>query len=151
MNTSVQNVQAVPRDGEIAPLPGLPRILYPTPREAVNLFTAGFGGAALGLALLPKTVARTMSWGYGSGWQREIAIWNLGTLTAACALRKPGSQVDTSLLRGFVTLSGLFAANHLAAAFKSPKSIGHWATAAMNLSSVVLGVSALRKPSDGQN
>ena len=87
-----------------------------TPRAAVNQWAAGFIGSAVIQGLFPRAFARRSRWDYNAGWQREIAIWNVGVLTTIAALRRPGADVDTGLMTGFMVLSGLFGANHLVAA-----------------------------------
>lgn len=89
-------------------------------RAAVNLWTGGFATAAVVQGLFPRAFARYTAWGRNDGWQREIAIWNLGTLTVIAALRREGADADRSLIAGFSVLSALFGVNHLAAALRSP-------------------------------
>jgi hypothetical protein len=93
--------------------------------------------------LFPCRFARATKWGYNDGWQREIAIWNLGTLTAIVALRREAADVDRSLIAGFSILSALFGANHLAAALQSPRSWGNWLGAASNGVGLTTGLAAL--------
>jgi hypothetical protein len=114
-------------------------------RTAVNLWTAGFASAALIQGLFPRRFARATKWGYNDGWQREIAIWNLGTLTAIVALRREAADVDRSLIAGFSVLSALFGANHLAAALRSPRSWGNWLGAASNGVGLSTGLAALAR------
>src|SRR5687768_4518673 len=103
--------------------------MRPSRRAAVNLWAAGFAGAALIQGLLPRAFARRTAWGHNPGWQREIAIWNIGTLTAFAALRRNPDDVDSGLIAGYSVLSTLFGANHLVAALRSPQSVGNWAGA----------------------
>jgi hypothetical protein len=116
-----------------------------TPRTAVNLWTAGFASAALIQGLSARRFARATKWGYNGGWQREIAIWNLGTLTLIAALRREGADADRSLIVGFAVLSALFDANHLAAALQSPRSWSNWLGAASNSVGLAAGITALAK------
>jgi hypothetical protein len=118
--------------------------MRPTPRAAVNLWTSGFLASAVIQGLFPRAFARASAWGYNDGWQREIAIWNVGTLTAIAALRREGADIDRSLIAGFAVLSALFGANHLAAAMRSPRSIGNWVGAAANASGLGAGLAALK-------
>ena len=50
--------------------------MHPTPKDAVNLWTAGFATSAVIQGLGLRWFARMAKWGYNDGWQREIAIWN---------------------------------------------------------------------------
>jgi hypothetical protein len=115
----------------------------PTPRDAVNLWIAGFAGAAVIQGLFARRFARVTGWDYNEGWQREIAIWNLGTLTLVRALRREGADPDRSLIAGFAVLSALFGANHLVAALRSPGSWGNWLGAASNGAGLTTGLAAL--------
>lgn len=123
-------------------------IVSMSPRRAVDLFVAGFALAGLGLALAPKRTARTLAWGYGSGWQREIAIWNAGTLVTIFALRRERIEAERSLLKGYAVLSSLFALNHLVAGAKAPTKWGHWSTALMNVVGVTAATAALRQQTE---
>jgi hypothetical protein len=118
--------------------------VQPTSRAAVNLWTAGFATAAAIQGLFPAAFARATKWGYNEGWQREIAIWNLGTLTTIAALRREADEVDRSLIAGFAVLSALFGANHLAGALRSPRSLGNWAGAISNGVGLGVGLVAIK-------
>jgi hypothetical protein len=59
-------------------------------RTAVNLWGVGFVAAAVIQGLFPGAFARTTPWGYNAGWQREIAIRNVGSLATLAALRHEG-------------------------------------------------------------
>jgi hypothetical protein len=120
--------------------------MRPTPRDAVNLWTAGFAAAAAVQGLAPRRFARTARWGYNGGWQREIAIWNVGTLTVIAALRREDPDPDRSLIAGFAVLSALFGANHFAAALESPGSWSNWLGATANAVGLATGLAALSRP-----
>jgi hypothetical protein len=119
--------------------------MRPAPRTAVNLWTAGFAASALIQGLFARRFASTAKWGYNDGWQREIAIWNIGTLTVIAALRRDGIDADRSLVAGFAVLSALFGANHLAAALQSPGSWSNWLGAASNGVGLSAGLVALAR------
>jgi hypothetical protein len=114
-----------------------------TTRQAVNLWGTGFVTSAAIQGLFPRAFARGTRWAYNPGWQREIAIWNLGTLATLAALRREGADVDRSLIAGFAVLSALFGANHLSAALRSPRSVGNWIGAASNGVGLGVGIAAL--------
>jgi hypothetical protein len=122
--------------------------MRPTPPDAVLNWTAGFAGAALIQGLFPRTFARATAWGPNEGWQREIAIWNLGLLTTIWKLRQPDADVDRALATGFSVLSGLFGINHLAAASRSPTSWGNWLGAGANAVGLGVGLAALAHSGD---
>jgi hypothetical protein len=111
----------------------------------VNPWTAGFAASAIIQGLIPRRFARDTHWGHNGGWQREIAIWNLGTLTTIAALRRESADLDRSLVAGFAVLSGLFGANHLAAALHSRRSWGNWIGAGSNAIGLGTGLAALAK------
>ncbi len=120
--------------------------MRPTPRVAVNLWTAGFATAAAVQSTCPRRFARNAKWGHNDGWQREIAIWNIGTLTLIAALRRESADPDRALIAGFAVLSALFGANHLAAALKSPGSWSNWLGATANAIGLATGLAALDDP-----
>jgi uncharacterized membrane protein HdeD (DUF308 family) len=114
-----------------------------TPRDAVNLYAVGFAVAAVIQGVGPRRFARHAKWGYNDGWQREIAIWNIGTLTTIAALRRENADPDRSLIADFAVLSSLFGANHLVAALKSPRSWGNWLGATSNAVGLATGLATL--------
>jgi hypothetical protein len=118
--------------------------MRPTPRVAVNLWAAGFAAAAAVQGVGPRRFARNTKWGYNDGWQREIAIWNVGMLTAVTALRR-GVDVDRSLIAGFSVLSALFGANHLDAALRSRHAWSNWLGATANGVALAVGATALAR------
>jgi hypothetical protein len=123
--------------------------MKPTPSDAVLNWTAGFAGAALIQGLFPRAFADATGWGRNKGWQREIAIWNVGLLTTIWRVRQPGADVDRALATGFSVLSALFGINHLAAAASSPRSWGNWLGAVANAVGLGVGVAALSRRDDG--
>lgn len=117
--------------------------MRPTKRTVVNSYTAVFAGAAVVQGLFARRFARWTKWGHNDGWQREIAIWNLGALTAISALRRANADVDGSLIAGFALMSALFGTNHLSAALRSERSLGNWAGAIGNGVGLAAALAAL--------
>lgn len=115
-----------------------------TPRDAVTLWALGFAGAGSVLVAAPNRFARDTAWG-ASPWQREIAIWNIGTLVAIARLRRDGEDPDRALAEGFSVLSALFAANHAATIVRAPTKLGHWTAFVANAVGLTAGWFALRK------
>ena len=114
-----------------------------TPRSAVAVWAAGFAAAAVTQLVFPRLVSRATRWGRNEGWQREIGIWNLGTLTTIAALQRRDADPDRALAVGVSVLSALFGANHLTAALRSPWSWGNWAGALVNAVGLTVGLGAL--------
>jgi 2-keto-4-pentenoate hydratase/2-oxohepta-3-ene-1,7-dioic acid hydratase in catechol pathway len=108
---------------------------------AVLNWSAGFAVATIVQGLAPRRFAARTAWGANEGWQREIAIWNLGLLTIVLRARRL-PDIDDALLDGFTVLSSLFAVNHLAAAVRSPRSDAHWLAATGNLAGIAMGIAA---------
>jgi hypothetical protein len=103
----------------------------------VNLWLAGFVVATILQTLLQKQLASKTSWGFAPGWQREIALWNIGITALVLSLRTAFPAPDAAILPALAWLSLLLGANHLISAIKEPKKIGHWAGVGGNF----LGVS----------
>lgn len=116
----------------------------------MNLWALGFAGSALVQGLFAREFAARTEWRHNGGWQREIAIWNLGTLVTIAGLRRDPADVDGSLLAGFAVLSTLFGVNHLQAALRSPDSLGNWAGLAANAIGLGTGLAALRERRSGR-
>ncbi|ADG97055.1 conserved hypothetical protein [Segniliparus rotundus DSM 44985] len=115
----------------------------PSERFAASWWTLGFGGAMILQGVFRKQFAEHTFWGYNGGWQREIAVWNLGTVVTALSLAKEPEAPARAQVRGYAVLSALFAVNHLAAAARSPRSWGHWAAAGANAAGLAVGLPAL--------
>ncbi|TDZ76385.1 hypothetical protein [Mycobacteroides salmoniphilum] len=87
------------------------------------------GGSAAALVtqgVFRKRFARDTAWGHNDGWQREIAIWNLGTIIAGIGISASGDYPARAQLQGLMVLSILFTLNHLSAALRAPKSWSNW-------------------------
>ncbi|MCV7350375.1 hypothetical protein [Mycobacterium parmense] len=104
------------------------------------------GGSAAALVtqgVFRKRFAQHSAWGYNGGWQREIAVWNFGTIVAGLGIAASGDEAARAQLRGLMVLSTLFALNHLAAALRAPKSWSNWIGAGANAGVLATGVPAL--------
>lgn len=115
----------------------------PTVRFAVRAWSAGFGAALVTQGLFPRRFARGTSWGHNPGWQREIAVWNLGTVVTAAGLVGASPDADRAQARGFAVLSALFGLNHAVAAARHPSSASNWTGALANAVGVGIGIAAL--------
>jgi len=102
-------------------------------RSATNVWIAGFVGAAALHLLRGKEFAAMTRWGPNAGWQREVAIWNFGMTAALLHTRRHRRESDADFLTAFTLMGTLLAANHLAAAVRSPGSAAHWLGLAANL------------------
>jgi hypothetical protein len=103
---------------------------------------AGTSVALVVQGVFPDKFADTTAWGRNAGWQREIAIWNLGTLVAGGAIVAGDPDPVRAQLRGLAVLSTLFGVNHAVAAARTGKP-GNIAWAVINGGGVVSALSAL--------
>ncbi|MEU0493872.1 hypothetical protein [Mycobacterium sp. NPDC006124] len=118
----------------------------PTVRAATGTWLAGTAVALVVQGVFPEQFADTTEWGRNEGWQREIAIWNLGTLVAGGALVAGTGDPVRAQLRGLAVLSALFGTNHAVAASRAGKP-GNIAWAIINAAGLVSAVAALtRRP-----
>ncbi|OZC59486.1 hypothetical protein CH276_20250 [Rhodococcus sp. 06-470-2] len=120
----------------------------PTVRSATLTWLAGTSAALVVQGVFPEKFATTTAWGSNPGWQREIAIWNLGTLVAAGAIVAGDGDPVRAQLRGLAVLSALFGVNHAVAAAQSGKP-GNVTWAVINGAGVVsaLATLAIDRPS----
>jgi hypothetical protein len=94
--------------------------------------------AAVGQGLLSRTVARRSNWPVASGWQREIAAWNVALSFAVLrSLFIPHEPSRLTILRAIEVLSLLLALNHLAAIRRRARLL-HMAAFLANASLAVL-------------
>ncbi|MGB3772298.1 MAG: hypothetical protein WBA00_14260 [Rhodococcus sp. (in: high G+C Gram-positive bacteria)] len=114
----------------------------PTARSAAASWLAGTAAALVVQGVFPKRFAESTAWGYNEGWQREIAIWNLGTLVAGGVIVAGKDDPVRAQLRGLGVLSLLFGLNHAEAAVRTNKP-GNWAWAAINAGGVITSVVGL--------
>jgi hypothetical protein len=114
-----------------------------TVRRAVDGWAIGFLTSLVIQGVFARVFSRATAWGHNPGWQREIAIWNLGTLATIVRLRRHPGDPDRAMAGGFAVLSGLFGLNHLVAGMRSPGSWGNWLGAAANVTGIGLAAAAL--------
>ena len=121
-------------------------LLNITPKRAVDIWNLGFLTAGVGQTIMGNRLANGSRWGK-SGWQREVIIWNVGTVTALTSLRANPDEPDRALTTGFTTMSTLLALNHIYALAKESgggKST-HLKALAMNVGAIGVGFAALRR------
>ncbi len=118
----------------------------PSAQAAVVMWLGASAAALVTQGVFPRRFARDTAWGYNGGWQREIAVWNLGTIVAGIGISASGHEPARAQLRGLMVLSALFALNHLAAALRAPKSWSNWIGAGANIAGLATGVPALLIP-----
>ncbi|MGO3325113.1 hypothetical protein [Gordonia sp. (in: high G+C Gram-positive bacteria)] len=114
-----------------------------SPQVAVLAWLMGSSGAMILQAGFARRFARHTSWGFNSGWQREIAVWNLGAIVAGVGAVGQGSNAARAQLRGLVVLSALFSLNHAVAGIGSPRSWSHWVGAGANGLGIAVGLPVL--------
>lgn len=118
----------------------------------MNLYALGFVIAGVGQSVMHRRVGQNSRWGQ-SGWQREVVIWNAGTVATIAALRATKGQPDRALAAGFTALSTMFALNHAHAIVREEDGgvMTHLEALALNLGGIALGVAALRNTADSAN
>lgn len=110
----------------------------------MRTWIAGFAGAAALQCGFPRFIAARSGWGYAHGWQREIAIWNVGMITVILLVRRPDTDIDRSLLSAFLVLSSLLGQNHLSA-LRSSRGLTHWLGAAANTAGAYIALQGLKR------
>jgi hypothetical protein len=98
-----------------------------TAKILVDLWMVGFAMAIVLQTILQRNLASNTSWSYAPGWQREIALWNIGIIAVIFLVRGNGTSVDDRFLPALAFLSLMLGTNHLVAALKDRSKIGHWA------------------------
>ena len=83
------------------------------------------GGALLWQLFLPQLGGQFTSWGEAPGWQREIALWNVGLIAAILyAVKKRTTELLRLMTLQSMILCWALGINHLAALLTAGSS-GH--------------------------
>jgi hypothetical protein len=73
--------------------------------------------SCLGQLVIPSALGAASAWGVASGWQREIALWNLAMyIIIARVIRANDAACGRTVAIGLVALQLLIATNHAVAA-----------------------------------
>lgn len=82
------------------------------------------GNAMLVQAFASRFAAQRSTWRHSAGWQREIALWNVGLCSMLVrALRKPEEPAAITLAHGLRVLSVALGLNHLVALRGKPRFV----------------------------
>src|SRR2546428_3818585 len=100
--------------------------------------------SCLGQLGLPAELGAASAWGVASGWQREIAFWDLAMyIVIARTLRANDAVAGRTVAIALVVLQLLVATNHAAAAIQSHAML-NVIMGAVNCGCVMFGTFALR-------
>jgi hypothetical protein len=106
--------------------------------------------SCLGQLGLAAELGAASAWGVAPGWQREIALWNVGMyIVIARTLRANDALGGRTVAIALVALQLLAATNHAAAAIQTHAML-NVIMSAVNYACVVFGASALRVRAVGQ-
>jgi KinB signaling pathway activation protein len=90
--------------------------------------------------------AHRSDWGGNSGWQREIAFWNVfASWIVARALQLDKTEWAQAVAKGCVVLFLLLGTNHLMAFLSQPTASFHWPPLLLNYAGFGFGVLTLLK------
>ena len=93
--------------------------MKPTPKQYLcylAFMLLACGGALLWQLFLPQLGGRFTSWGEAPGWQREIALWNVGLIAAILyAIKKRTKALLRLMTLQSMILCWTLGINHLAA------------------------------------
>ena len=85
-------------------------------------------------------------WGGNSGWQREIAFWNVGAaIIVFLTLRLGDSRFAAAVATGCTVLFWLLVINHLFAFVTDPSAQFHWPPLVLNGIGAIFGTRVLLK------
>lgn len=93
-------------------------------RYFIYWWMLAFGWAAFIQLFLPDKVASHTSWGMAPGWQREIALWNLGTIAMLFGILKAKIPLTRTVIPGLCFLFLLLGLNHLWQVLQTPGQHG---------------------------
>lgn len=91
--------------------------------------------------VLPLYFASITNWVPSQGWQREIAIWNIGLLyIIIVAYKNTSVELKKRICYGLIFLSFFFAVNHYASLITNGLKTGNLIAAVANNTAVILGI-----------
>lgn len=80
--------------------------------------------ACLVQGLAPRAAARRSTWQHSAGWQREIALWNVGLSSALVrTILEPEEPAAITLAHSLRVLSVVLGLNHVAALRGRPRFV----------------------------
>ncbi len=102
--------------------------VIPSPRTFIKLFIIICTICSLAQSVGQTLISKITFFGEQSGWQTEIAIWNLGLVLVLIAILRSNKGIERDIILGLTVLPTLFSINHLIAAFNSSASPLDWHT-----------------------
>lgn len=88
----------------------------------------------------PVILTQGVVWDLSIGWQREIALWNFGIITAiVIVIFKKNSETAKSFVFLLSTLSLLLGVNHMIVVLGNFQKWVHWVGSVANLTAFVFG------------
>lgn len=114
------------------------------PRTPALVWLTSAAAAGVLHATVPRWFGERTSWGANEGWQREIAVFDLGLVLTAAHLAREGGDTSDELQRLVLPLASLLGINHLVGGLHEPRRWGHWFGVAGNAAGVALALSARR-------
>jgi len=106
---------------------------------------SAFGSSFVIQTIFQKIVAGDMStWGHSPGWQREIALWNIGcSIVSLASLKLKSNEATIPVVLGFTVMFLCLGTNHLFALFTDPLSKFHWPPFIANYVGLFFGANTL--------
>jgi len=100
--------------------------------------------SCLGLLLLPAQLGAITPWGAASGWQREIAFWNVTMyIVIVRTLHRADAAAARLLASALVVLNVLVAANHVVTVMQGSNTLLNAIAGAVNAATGAFGIVAL--------
>jgi hypothetical protein len=94
-------------------------------RYFIYWWLLAFTWAAVIQGFFPEMVASHTGWGSATGWQHEIAIWNIGMICVLVGILLSKIPLGKTVIPGLCILFTLLGLNHLMAALGDPDRHGY--------------------------
>lgn len=109
----------------------------------IYLWIGGFVASFVIQTMFRQWFAANTHWGLNTGWQNEIAIWNIGIIAIISGILLVNSTYAIYMLPGLLILSVSFAVNHLIAlkqsqSFKAGNFAGMLANLLISIPAIVI-------------
>lgn len=106
--------------------------------NVLTFYLLGFIASFLIQSVFQERFGRYAYWKQNSGWQNEIAIWNIGLSIILYGILKHSIDTIVEIKLALFIMSCLFFINHTYAFFKSKTLPSHIMGALLNLSGMIL-------------
>ena len=107
-------------------------------QTVLKLYILGFAASFIIQSIFQGWFAKNSYWKRNTGWQNEIAIWNIGMMIILYGVVRESMDHITEIRLGLVVMSFFLCINHLIALLKDKYSKSHIMGASINIIGLII-------------